>query len=191
MVRNKPRHQLALNARPKHPGTYHYALFGCPKDGVPRSATKQHVKNTLETISRGSGLTQWWRYECVIIPDVPNERRLLVRVVIGKTIPSSHNETQLVDTILAAVPVYQVDDAKYDAEAELAFTCRTWFRDALADLRDQGVVSMGPRGEWMDIEMKALDYVERKKREGRWSGDWKGDVGVPMLDLLNGREIVN
>lgn len=33
MRRNKPRLQLALYARPKHPESLHYALFVTPKDG--------------------------------------------------------------------------------------------------------------------------------------------------------------
>jgi hypothetical protein len=46
----KPRLELTLYARPKHPGTYHYALFESPKGTEERPtnfATKHHVKNTL------------------------------------------------------------------------------------------------------------------------------------------------
>jgi hypothetical protein len=45
-------------------------------------------------------------------------------------------------------------------------------------------------GEWEGIQKRALEYVEKKREVGRWSADWKGEGGVPMLDLLTEREVV-
>jgi hypothetical protein len=46
-------------------------------------------------------------------------------------------------------------------------------------------------GEWECIQKKASEYVERKWEEGRWSAAGsKGESGVPMLDLLDGRELI-
>jgi hypothetical protein len=187
MPRNKPRLQLALYARPKHPSTYHYALFISPKRAQRArsadSATKHHVKNTLQNVS--GELTQPWRYERLAVPDVRLEQRLLVRVVIAKITTTTSPEA--LDRILEAVPVYQVDD--HGPNRGQSFTCSTWVRAALEELRTQGAVA--GLGEWEAIQSKALEYVERKTEEGRWSADWKGEIGVvPMLDLLTGREVV-
>ncbi|CZR61146.1 uncharacterized protein PAC_11042 [Phialocephala subalpina] len=182
MPRHKPRLQLALYARPRHPGTYHYALFVSPKSTKQQhanSATKHHVKNTLQNVS--GELTQPWRYERLAISDVQLEQRLLVRIVIAKV-----TSLDALERILEAVPVYQTDDPN-QAKAQL-FTCLTWVRAALEDLGRQGVVA--ELGEWEVIQKKAVEYVERKREVGRWSAGWKGEVAVPIFDLLNGREIV-
>ncbi|KAF2253518.1 hypothetical protein BU26DRAFT_515866 [Trematosphaeria pertusa] len=182
MPRNKPRLQLALYARPKHPGTYHYALFisqKSTKQQQANSATKHHVKNTLQNIS--GELTQPWRYERLAISDVQLEQRLLVRIVIAKV-----TSPDALERILEAVPVYQIDDP--DRAKAQSFTCLTWVRAALEELGRQGAVA--GLGEWEGIHKKALEYVERKKDMGRWDAGWKGEAGVPMLDLLDGREVV-
>lgn len=182
MPRNKPRLQLALYARPKHPGTYHYALLVSPKSTKNQQAslaTKHDVKNTLQNIS--GALTQPWRYERLAISDVQLEQRLLVRIVIAKV-----TSPDALERILEAVPVYQIDGP--DQAKAQSFTCLTWVRAALEELRVQGAVS--ELGNFEGIQKKALEYVERKKEMGRWSAGWKGDVGVPMLDLLDGREVV-
>ena len=185
MPRNKPRLQLALYARPKHPGAYHYALFVSPqstksnKQATTPLATKYHVKNTLQNVS--GELTQPWRFERLVISDVQLEQRLLVRIVIAKV-----TSLDALERILDAVPVYQLNDP--DQAKAQAFSCLTWLRAALEELRVQGAVAK--LDEWEEIQKKAFEYVERKKEMGRWSADWKGEVGVPMLDLLDGREVV-
>ncbi|KAF1843271.1 uncharacterized protein K460DRAFT_288373 [Cucurbitaria berberidis CBS 394.84] len=182
MPQNKPRLQLALYARPKHPGTYHYALFISPKGTKQQpadSATKHHVKNTLQNTA--GEVTQPWRYERLAISDVQLEHRLLVRINIAKVI-SPH----ALERIIEAVPVYQIDDPN-QIEAR-SFTCLTWVQATLEALRSQDVVT--GLGEWVNIQKAALEYVERKMEVGRWKADWKGEQRVPMLDLRSGREIV-
>src|ERR1700712_1360638 len=103
MMRNKPRIQLALYARPRYPGTYHYALFVTPKiikAGELRGAQKHHVKNTLQNID--GEVSQPWRYECLEIPAINLESRLLVYVTLGKI--QSLNELQI---SLESVRIYQ------------------------------------------------------------------------------------
>src|SRR4051812_47547491 len=147
MPRNKSRLQLALYARPKHPGTYHYALFISPKSTKQQptlSATKYHVKNTLQNIS--GEVTQPWRYERVAISDVRSEHRLLVRVIIAKVISPN-----ALERILNEVPVYQIDDP--DQAKAQSFTCLTWVQAALRELRKSGVVT-GLK-EWEEIQEAA------------------------------------
>ena len=181
MPRNKPRLQLALYARPKHPCTYHYALFVSPKSTKQKlinSAIKHHVKNTVQNIS--GEVTQPWRYECLAISNVQLEPRLLVRIVIAKiTSPDT------LEGILRDARIYQIDDSN-QAKAQL-FSCSTWVQAVLEELNRQGAI-VG-LGEWEDIQKKAVEYVERKRAAGRWNGGLKGETGVPMLDLLNRREI--
>jgi hypothetical protein len=159
MPRNKPRLQLALYARPKHPGSYHYALFVSPKSTTQkkaRTATKHHVKNTLQ-ITDGQ-VAQPWRYERISIPDVNLEPCLLVRVVIGKV-----TSIDALETILEALPVYQVDDA--DQEKARAFDCQTWVRTALEQLEEQGV--WAGSGDWDSIRKRSVEYVESQHELGR------------------------
>lgn len=189
MPRNKPRLQLALYARPKYPGTYHYALFLSPKPNPPgngRTATKYHVKNTLQQDISGQ-LEQPWRYEEADIEDVRLEHRLLVRVVIAKVISAD-----ALRRVLEGVPVYQVDDDYVDRERARGFDCVTWVRTALEMLKEEGSGVLTGLGDWEVIQRKAVEYVEKKVEVGRWSAEWtegKGEVEVPLLDLLDGREI--
>lgn len=180
MPRNKSRLQLALYARPKQPGTYHYALFVSPKSTKQMLATKHHVKNTVQNIA--GEVTQPWRYERLAISNVQLEPRLLSRIIIAKiTSPDT------LEGILGATRVYQIDDSN-QAEAQ-SFSCSTWVQAGLEELSRQGAI-VGLLGEWEEIQKKAVEYVERKRAAGRWNGGLKGEAGVPMMDLLKGREIV-
>jgi hypothetical protein len=182
MPRDKPRLELALYARPKHPGSPHYALLVSPKstkDNVSTSATKHHVKNTLQNIN--GVISQPWRYERVAIPDTNLEQRLLVRVVVAKVILPIDELERIVETL----PVYR-DDEVERMEGKV-FSCKTWVRDVLDELVKHGAIAGYPGWEW--IERKASDYVEAKMSAGRWDASWDGAKGVPMLDL-GGRELV-
>lgn len=178
MRRNKPRLQLALYARPKHPESPHYALFVTPKSGG--ETIKYHVKNTIQNVD--GVISQPWRYERVIVPDVMLEQRLLARIIIGKVAVS----TDMVDEILEKVAVYQVDDADR-AQAE-SFDCRTWIRAALEALKERSAIVKSH--DWMEVECQALAYVDRKREQGRWSETLEGQPGVPLLDLTTGKEMV-
>lgn len=182
MPRNKSRLQLALYVRPKHPGTYHYALFVSPKPtgrAHGNTATKYHVKNTLQQDSSGE-LAQPWRYEKTDIQDVNQEHRLLVRVVIAKV-----TSTDALEKALEAVPIYQVNNM--DQVKAKDFNCRTWVRTALEELKKESIVA--GLGDWDSLHRQAVEYLEKKLEVERWSAKWPGQAGVPMLDLLNGREI--
>ena len=182
MPRNKARLQLALYARPKHPGTYHWALFITAKDDLlasPSPTTKHHVKNNLLEVA--GEIRQPWRYERVQVPDVHLEQRLLVRVTVAKiAVPEK------LDRILEAIPVYQIDDPN-QAEAR-KFSCSMWVWTALEELKRQEVIAGVSDSEV--VRRKAVEYVERKKGDGRWEAGWKGDDRVPTLDLLVQREII-
>ena len=173
MSRNKLRLQVALYARPKHPGTYHYALFITAKNFREPTTTKHHVKNTLQVDDTGVATTPW-RYEKADIANVEAEPRLLVRVIIAKLLKSREQ----VEEILESVPVYQLDVKE--------FNCRTWVRDAVEGLRNRGAIAATL--EWSEIERKSLDYVDRKRSQSRWDGSW--GTAVPLMDLIEGNEVV-
>ena len=158
MPRNKPRLQLALYSRPKHPRTYHYALFIGAKS-AQGPVTKHHVKNTLQIDVIGEA-TSPWRYEQIAVPHVEFEQRLLVCVVIAKVLKPG----DVAKRALESVPVHQRDEA--DRNDSESFTCRTWVRDALQALREQGVVS-AELGGWDEIQQMALEYVDRKREQKR------------------------
>ncbi|KAL3427472.1 hypothetical protein PVAG01_00981 [Phlyctema vagabunda] len=182
MPHNKPRLQLALYARPRHPNTYHYALFVSPKTArqpYSTSATKYHVKNTLQNVS--GELSQPWRYERLAIPDILLEQRLLARIVIAKV-----TSLNALERILEAVPIYQTGDA--DQTKAESFNYVSWVRAALEELGRQGAVAR--LGEWEEIQKNALYYVERKKEAGRWTATGKGEIGIATFDLLTGKELV-
>ncbi|KAE8356968.1 hypothetical protein BDV28DRAFT_144636 [Aspergillus coremiiformis] len=186
--RNKPRLLLALYARPKHPESYHYALLISPKitaalinpPAKRLSATKYHVKNTIENIN--NQISQPWRFEQAEINDVNQEPRLLVCVVIGKVLAQER-----VERVFHATPVCQIDDA--DREKALAFDCRSWVIDVVEGLRQSDAVSS--LLDWGLLERKTVEYVNGKKRTGRWgAGRDAGKIlGVPILDLITGMEI--
>jgi hypothetical protein len=92
-----------------------------------------------------------------------------------------------VQWILESVPVHQVDDL--DKAKAQSFTCRTWVRDAVQELRRQGAVT-AKLEEWKVVERMALEYLDRNREQRRWSGTWKGASGVPLMDLLEEKEVV-
>lgn len=181
MPRNKPRLQVALYSRPKHPGSYHYALFVASKNGLGQ-ITKHHVKNTLLIDPTGEA-TAPWRYERTMVSDVGAEQRLLARIVIGKVVVSDEEVQRLVEE----VPILQIDDP--DTATAQSFTCQTWVRDVFQELRRQEAIATIFE-EWEEVEQNASEYVETKREQRRWSGSWKGDSAVPLMDLLQGKEIV-
>ena len=181
MPSNKPRLQLALYARPKHPGSYHYALFIAAKN-LQGPVTKHHVKNTLQIDASGEA-TAPWRYERAVVTNIEAEHRLLVRVIIAK-VATSWND---VEKILESAPGYQIDNL--DRAETQSFSCSTWARDAYQELRRQGAVTAKSE-KWEDVKRKAQEYVETKQQQRRWSSSWERGSGVPLMDLLNGKEIV-
>ncbi|KAE8333796.1 hypothetical protein BDV39DRAFT_165237 [Aspergillus sergii] len=183
--RNKPRLLLALYARPKYPESYHYALLITPKITAAQNtkslrATKYHVKNTIENIK--DCISQPWRFERAVIDDINPEPWLLACVVIGKVVSQEQ-----VERVFGATPVYQVDDP--DKDKALAFDCRSWVVEAVERLRKSDVVSS--LLDWETLERRAVEYVEGKKRMGRWNAGQDASVKlrVPIMDLVTGSEI--
>jgi hypothetical protein len=121
--------------------------------------TKHHVKNTLLQHGSVGEIAQPWRYERLAVPHVGLEQRLLVRVVIAKVTSSP----TALETILEVVPVYQVGDP--DQADGALFTCLTWIRAALEELRARGAVT--GLGKWEGIQNKVLEYVKREEGRGK------------------------
>ncbi|BDD56214.1 hypothetical protein MPDQ_005618 [Monascus purpureus] len=188
MPSNKPRLQLALYARPKHPDSPHYALLITPKitgqytSTTTLPATKFHVKNTLQNID--CQLSQPWRFERIPLSDLSRDPRLLACFVIGKIAPRA---IEAVENIIAQVPVYQIDDP--DQAKAQSFNCCTWVEDVLTQLRGSGHVARLMDMDWQTVQKEALAYVVSKRREGRWDAGRCAD-DVPVMDLLTGTELV-
>lgn len=185
MARHKPRLLLGLYARPKHPGTYHYALFITPRiksPGKRLAASKYHVKNTIQIID--DQVSQPWQLEQFSTPDISHDPRLLICVVIGKIV-----SLDMVEKLISQTPVYQVDHP--DVEKARSFDCLSWVRDALDRVRLSGAVSS--LSDWETIYKGALEYVDSKKKEGRWDAGRACDDAhrIPVLDLLTGCELVS
>lgn len=181
--RKKPRLELAIYSRQKQPGTYHWALFVSSKSSKTKpvsSATKRHVKNTLQNID--GELRQPWRYENVQIPDCTREPRLLVRVVIGKILIPD----QALERIVKEVPVCQPGND--DQLSASTFDCQSWVRDVVEVLGTRKAVVL--HAEWHEMVDETLKYVAKKKLQSGLSGNWEGHPGPPMLDLFRGVEIV-
>ncbi|KAI9808964.1 MAG: hypothetical protein M1826_003942 [Phylliscum demangeonii] len=182
MPSNKARLYLALYARLKDPNTYHYALHVSPKheglDPAARQSMKHHCINLLQ-LGEGGTPVVIWTYEAKAI-DPHTDDRILARVLLGKIQPPERPDP--LESVLAAVPARQ-DDA--------SFNCAEWISLALRDLERVGLVrTKRPALDWGLAKKAASDYVGRKKREGRYDVDWKGDRSqVATYDLMLDKEI--
>ena len=172
-MRNKPRLCLALYIRPKHPGTYDYALLVCPKD-LGLLADKYYVEN----VSQVSAM-QSWEYECSRAEDLTQDPLLLARCIVAKVL-----KPERINEVLQRVPLCPTQQSANQDANEMA-TRVSWIHLALAKLRDAGVISrLEP---WASIRGRAVRYVEQKKMAGRWDGEGKvASPSVPTLDLLPG-----
>jgi hypothetical protein len=175
MSRNKPRLYLALYARPKFPGTYHYALLVSPKieslNPEERDSTKYHCKNILQA-AHGVVSTPWTVEREHVNANA--DFRILVRVLLGK-VPST-----------TAFDMY-IDDVHW-APDQPGFSCVEWVRLALDQLRRSGIANVP---HWEKVERTALQFVELKKKEGRFEVGWHGDASkVPTYDMLLKEETV-
>ncbi|KAF1957811.1 hypothetical protein CC80DRAFT_491167 [Byssothecium circinans] len=144
---------------------------------MPQSATKHDVKNALQNPFADDLLaTQPWRYDRDSIEDVQTEQDLLVRVIIGKVV----TVVEEIDAVLAAIPVESVGLREFNDEM--------WMEAAIEELKKKEAV----KGlvTWKAMKGVAVDYVEMKKRIGRWDTEWEGEKRVPMLDLMTGEEVV-
>ncbi|TVY82289.1 hypothetical protein LSUE1_G001915 [Lachnellula suecica] len=171
MTRNKPRLQVALYARPKHPGTYHYAIFISPKLNYESRKNKKGV------------LSSPWRFERVVIADMSVDPRLLVVVTIGKLAPRSSVES-IERYLVEKIPIFQEGEIHEGSD----FDCVSWTKKAVQILGRDGLVQ--GVGRWDKIRAVAVKFVETKRMEGRWEVGWKGEKRVPTLDVSDGREFV-
>ena len=178
MPPDKPRLYLALYARLKHPGTYHYALHVSPKKELLKSdilqGTKYHCKNIIN-ISDDTVSTPW-TYEAVKI-DPNQDRLLLARILLGKVWCP-----QKLDQCMAEVAVSQDDPL---------LNCVEWARRAIALLGTASVLSIRLRIDWDSIKGTAIRYVSAKKQQGRYEIGWKGDTSrVATFDFATGKEVI-
>lgn len=173
--KNKHRLYLALYARAKDPGTYHYALLISPKNDIDhpgsRETTKHHCKNILR--ANEAIVTETWIYESISInPDT--DPQILARVLIAKLYDPDDTKARL-----AAVEILQ---------GSPDYSCRTWISHALSQLNK---VETCNTLDWALITQAALQYVSKKKDEGRYDVGWKGDTSrVPTFDMLSHKELV-
>ncbi|GIZ39098.1 hypothetical protein CKM354_000248900 [Cercospora kikuchii] len=182
MTRNKPRLELAIYARPKHPESPHYALFVAPKrDAGP--IVKHHVKNTWQVDDSGQA-SRPWRYERTVVASLENEPRLLARVIVAKVL-----RTEEVQQVFYSIPVNTEDGGIVAVEMAASFSCKSWVKDAWEGLRRRRAI-FSKFEDWDVVERQAPEYVEKKRQQGRWDSSSKGAAGVPLMDLLEGKERV-
>ena len=173
---NKSRLYVALYARGgAEQDTYHWALISGPKTETDTSRGKRyHVRQ--HQYSENGELRTRWEYEELEISISPT-RMILVRVTVAKVI-----KWERMEQILRAVPIVQNDPN---------WTCRTWVRDALANLvADEGVLGTSV-SDWTTVEITCKRYVREKKDQHRFDGQVQWDMEkVPTWDLIENKETV-
>lgn len=179
MRTRKPRLYLALYARLKDPQTYHYALLVCPKhesvDSQVLDARKYHCKNIIQ--SKDGTISMPWTFEATNV-NSNNDHRLLVRMALGKI-----RKPDRVESSMRKVPIRQDDPC---------FNCVEWVRLALAQMELDDLLGTDVKLDWDRIKGKALEYVQEKKRQGRFELSWKGNISkAPTYEYTTSTEIVS
>ncbi|KAM5443220.1 hypothetical protein MferCBS31731_001537 [Microsporum ferrugineum] len=171
MAPGKDRLYIALYHH-KREGVYHWAYLVSPKSAPdsPNQTVKYHVTNVLQPVEET--VREEWRYERQLLAEVKTPR-LLARLLIGKVEKSRREFEQC----LGRVPLVQ-DDPDW--------RCRTWTKQAMAELQRGKVLSSSSITDWDIIEAEGRAYVERKKGEGRYRVIMDT---IPTYDLLERREI--
>lgn len=158
----------------KDPQTYHYALHISPNvesfNPVIRNTTKFHCKNILRSVEGKAVIS--WIYEAVKV-NPHYDDRILVRVLLAEFI-----QDKTLEKLFAEAPVVQEDTN---------FNCITWVRQALLRMKEAGIIRIE---DWESIQRTALEYVHKKKQQGRFEASWEGNCsGVATFDLISGVEI--
>lgn len=100
-----------------------------------------------------------------------------MRILVGEV-----DRIDLAERLFAEVPVVQ-DDAD--------FNCVEWVRLALLRLKRDRSGGVRVVFDWEDIQSTALEYVDLKKKQGRFEVGWEGDSSrVATFDMMLDREIV-
>jgi hypothetical protein len=165
---------IVLYARLKDPQPYHYALHISPNiesfNPIICNTTKFHYKNSLRSVEGKAVIS--WVYEAVKV-NPHYDDRILVRVLLAE-----FTQEKALEHFFAEVPVVQGDTK---------FNCITWVRQALLRLKEAKITRMG---DWDSIQRTALDYVQKKKQQGRFEASWEGNSsGVATFDMISGVEI--
>jgi hypothetical protein len=99
-----------------------------------------------------------------------------VRILVGQ-VPS----IELTERIFEDSPVIQNDPV---------FNCVVWVQEALERLSRDEIGGKKIKFGWDEIQNAALEYVNEKKRQGRFETGWKGDTSrVATFDMASGREV--
>ena len=116
-----------------------------------------------------------WIYEAVKVN--PNsDNWILVRVFLGEV-----RRVDIAERLFAEVPVIQDDST---------FNCITWVQQALFRLNEDVKVGTRVPFDWDNIQNITLEYVNKKKQQGRFETGWDGDSSrVPTLDMMSSKEM--
>lgn len=116
-----------------------------------------------------------WIYEAIKI-NSNHDSRLLVRILLGEV-----SREDILERLFAEVPVVQDDPD---------FNCITWVQQALSRLNRSRILRTEVRFDWDSIQKTALEYVSKKKQQGRFESSWEGDSSkVATFDMILGREV--
>ncbi|KAK1772794.1 hypothetical protein QBC33DRAFT_442485 [Phialemonium atrogriseum] len=148
---------------------YHWGFLIGPKienqDQVPGICC--HVKN------RPVG---GWIYSEEQLPDVRCISNLLARILIAKI----EDDKRLLN-ILRTIPIIQDDPS---------WRCRTWIKNALAEMGRDGMAVGTSKLDWQKIEVTARKYVEDKTAAGRYEREVDLAKPRPTWDMIGNRESV-
>lgn len=76
-----------------------------------------------------------------------------------------------------------------EVEIELDEDSETWAKESVDRLVGNGMLTgiVGEKSQWETVKRKADDFVQKMGEKGRWEPGWKGERGVPIMDL-HGKE---
>ncbi|OTA99833.1 hypothetical protein M426DRAFT_16064 [Hypoxylon sp. CI-4A] len=174
MGANKKRLYLALypsgSASGKEELRYHWSFLVGPKieEGVCVPGMRYHVKDPLR---------QGWKYEACKVKDIRCTVNLLARIVIAKI----EDEERLIE-IFKSTPV-NGDDKE--------FNCRTWVKDAVNRLADDGKAVGTAVLDWDELEKRSREYVVEKHKGGRYDEGQDMTQPKPTWDLLENKELIS
>lgn len=128
---------------------------------------RYHVKNPP---------IQGWQFEEAQVQNMRNPDNLLVRILIAKV----KDEARLAE-IFRNVPVVQDDPS---------WRCRTWVRNALEAINQDGRAVGTSILDWGQIETVARQYAGDKTEAGRFRDSSLLQQPKPTWDMLQERETV-
>jgi hypothetical protein len=160
----------------------HQTLLAGPEYTGRKSPHKSYLKfHIIRTPKNSNGkLVPTWVYESTTIEDIYSEERLIALVCLGKIVsPIEH-----LDSLLAQVPIYQVDDP--EQESAKRFKDTTWVASGFNMLSNKVHISHAAAlTSTEELECKSQAFIQA---HGRWGPKSYNQGDIPVLDLMCSKE---